>query len=67
MSLFGRIYARILKWKVKNNPTLTKMVSNADSELAKSRKDILELVDGDKEKVKKAIPKRVSKALGFDF
>lgn len=67
MSLLGRIYARILKWKVENDPTLTKMVSNADSELAKSRKDILEHLDGDKEKVKKAIPKSVRKALGFDF
>ena len=67
MSLVGKIFAYTLKWRIKNDPIINKAVRDADNDTAKTRKEILELCDGDKEKIKKALPKNVRKSLGFDF
>lgn len=67
MSFLARVFARILKSKVENDPILTDIINNAESDLAKSRKEILEQFDGDEEKIKIAIPKKVREYLGFDF
>lgn len=67
VSLVGKIFAYTLKWRIKNDPIINKAIRDADENTAKTRKEILELCDGDKEKVKKALPESVRKYLGFDF
>ena len=66
-SVFANLFARYVKRKVKNNKDIKNIVSKADRELEKSRKDIEKYLDNDKSKVKDAIPPNVRKSLGFDY
>ena len=61
MSFLGKIFAYYLKRSIENDPIINKIVRDADNNTAKTRKEILELFDGDKEKIKKALPKDVRK------
>tara|TARA_B110000977_G_scaffold15922_1_gene19436 strand:- start:593 stop:796 length:204 start_codon:yes stop_codon:yes gene_type:complete len=67
MSYIGNFFALLIKKRIKNESKIQDSIYKADISLEITRKKILDTLEGDEEKVKKAIPKRVRKYLGFKF
>lgn len=67
MRWIAKLYALVLKSTIENDKDLKDIAYNADIKSEITRKKIMNSCDGDKEKVKKAIPEEVRKYLGFDF
>lgn len=65
--ILSSLFLRILGKNVKNDKTIQQAIKDADNSLQNVQKTIEKRFDGDKEKVKQAIPDNVRKYLGFDY
>lgn len=63
----GNLFLRNVVKDIKKDKSIQKAIEDADKSLAKTRKEIEKYADGDKDTIKKALPKDVRKSLGFDF
>lgn len=63
----GRLFLKKVVKSIKNDPEIKNAIAKADKELEITRDKIEKLSNGDKEKVKNAIPLDVRKYLGFDY
>lgn len=66
-NFLGRLFARAVKKGIDKDKSIQNAVANADKSLSKAQKQIEDRFNGDKEEVKKAIPLKVRKYLGFDY
>lgn len=66
-SLLTKLFSRSLRKSLQNDKDIQTAIKNADKSLETAQKKIEDRFDGDKEKVKKAIPDNVRKYLGFDY
>ncbi|MEY4457035.1 MAG: hypothetical protein RLY15_1299 [Bacteroidota bacterium] len=65
--ILSRLFLRALTKNIKNDSNIQKAIKDADDSLQNAQKTIEKRFDGDKEKVKQAIPDNVRKYLGFDY
>jgi hypothetical protein len=65
--MLSRLFLRVLAKNIKNDSTIQNAIKDADSSLEQAQKTIEKRFNGDKEKVKQAIPDNVRKYLGFDY
>lgn len=65
--ILSRLFLRVLSKNIKNDKDVQKAIKDADDSLQNAQKSIENRFNGDKEKVKQAIPDNVRKYLGFDY
>lgn len=65
--ILSRLFLRVLTKNIKNDKNIQQAIKDADDSLQNAQKSIEKRFDGDKEKVKQAIPDNVRKYLGFDY
>jgi hypothetical protein len=66
-SFLAKLFLKKVVDSIKNDKELQQSIEDADKDLLKTRSKIEKIANGDKDKVKSAIPADVRKYLGFDY
>jgi hypothetical protein len=63
----AKLFARAVKRDIAKNPNIKNAINRADAAIDKARDEIERKFNGDKTKIKNAIPISMRKYLGFDY
>lgn len=63
----AKLFARAVKKDIAKNPNIKNAINRADAAIDKARDEIERKFNGDKTKIKNAIPISMRKYLGFDY
>lgn len=63
----AKLFARAVKKGISKNPNIKNAINRADAAIDKARDEIERKFNGDKTKIKNAIPISIRKYLGFDY
>lgn len=63
----AKLFTRAVKKGIDKDPNIANAIKSADAAIDTARADIEKKLNGDRDKIKKAIPLSVRRYLGFDY